>query len=452
MRLGKTAIVALASALWLAAGVSQAKLTALEAERLGKDLTPQGAEKAGNKDGTIPEWTGGLAKPPAGFDPKAGYSDPFASDKPLFTITAENLDKYKDKLTPGQLAMFKKHPQTWKMHVYPTRRTAAYPQRVYDAVKKEATQIELGSDGNAVLNRKDSTTPFPIPKTGQEAMWNHVMRYRSGGWERTFVWFNVRPSGDNYKVGFHDKAVFNQNMDQPKPNRLFNAFALYTAPATLEGTVYLVWDPIDQVAETRSAWIYNAGQRRVRRAPELAYDNIIDGTEGYRVMDQYDGFNGALDRYDWKLLGKKEIYIAYNAYKLSDKKLKYKDIIMKGHINQDLSRYELHRVWVVEANLKQGQRHVYSKRTFYIDEDSWNVTLEEDYDARGQLWRLSDHHLMQFYDAPLMWYQVNNWYDLISGAYLTHGLNNEEKEPWKWDVKGSVSEFSPDNLRRVGTK
>ena len=38
-----------------------------EAAQLGKTLTPTGAEKAGNKDGTIPEWTGGLTTPPAGL-------------------------------------------------------------------------------------------------------------------------------------------------------------------------------------------------------------------------------------------------------------------------------------------------------------------------------------------------------------------------------------------------
>ena len=71
--------------------------------------------------------------------------------------------------------------------------------------------------------------------------------------------------------------------------------------------------------QTRSAWIYNAGQRRVRRAPDLAYDNFNDGTEGMRTSDQFDAWNGAPDRYDWKLVGKKEIYVPYNAYKLADK-------------------------------------------------------------------------------------------------------------------------------------
>ena len=41
------------------------------------------------------------------------------------------------------------------------------------------------------------------------------------------------------------------------------------------------------------------------------------------------------------------MYIASDSYKLDDPKLKYADIIKAGHINQDLARYELRRVWHV---------------------------------------------------------------------------------------------------------
>ena len=88
-------------------------------------------------------------------------------------------------------------------------------------------------------------------------------------------------------------------------------------------------------------------------------------------------FNGAPDRYDWKLIGKKELYIPYNAYRLDSPQLKYSDIIKPGHINRDLTRYELHRVWEVEATLKTGERHIYAKRHFFIDEDTgrlqWSI-------------------------------------------------------------------------------
>ena len=296
-----------------------AKLTADEAARLGADLTPMGAEKAGNKDGTIPAWTGGLCAPPAGWTAAKGYVDPFASDKVQFTITKANAGQYKDKVTPGMQAMLDKYPE-FKMNVYQTRRTACLPQEAYDVIKSMSTKIELQGFGYV---GGVSYAPFPIPKNGLEAIWNHAPRYVGGGVKRQYNSFPVRSNGDHYRIATEERRIFNQNLDQPQDNLLGVYLARFLAPATLEGTVFLVHEPVDQVKQARSAWIYNAGQRRVRRAPDLAYDNINDGTEGLRTTDQFDAWNGAPDRYDWKLLGKKEMYVPYNAFKLSNKALKY---------------------------------------------------------------------------------------------------------------------------------
>jgi hypothetical protein len=370
---------------------AHARMTDAEVARLGADLTPIGAEKAGNKDGTIPAWTGGLCAPPAGWKPEMGYTDPFPGDKPKFTITKANADQYKDKLTPGLLALLAKY-DNFKMPVYETRRTACYPQSVYDEVKAFATKIDLQGFG---ITGGRSAVPFPIPKNGLEVMWNMQQRYLGGGLEREYNAFPVRGNGDYYKVGAHELRIFNANLDQPQDNLLLVFLSDLTAPATLVGTVYLVQEPLDQVKQIRAAWIYNAGQRRVRRAPELSYDNITDGTEGMRTSDQFDAWNGAPDRYDWKLIGKKEIYIPYNAFKLSSKALKYdKDIIRKNTINSDLMRYELHRVWQVEGTLKAGSRHIYGKRVFYLDEDTWTVVYEDAYDTRKQLWRVGVHPMI----------------------------------------------------------
>lgn len=439
---------AIAAAGLIAALPAQAKLSAAEAARLGADLTPVGAEKAGNADGSIPAWTGGLCAPPAGWTAAKGYTDPFANEKPKFTITAANAEQYKDKLTAGTLAMLKKY-DNFKMPVYETHRTACYPQEVYAEVKDMATKLDL--QGFGVVGGR-SAVPFPIPKNGLEAMWNHQQRYLGGGISRDYHSFPVRASGDFYKIGVHEYRIFNQNLDQPKENLLLTFLSYFTAPATLEGTVFLVHEPLDQVKEGRSAWIYNAGQRRVRRAPDLAYDNVNDGTEGIRVTDQFDAWNGAPDRYDWKLIGKKEIYIPYNAYKLSDKSLKYKDIIRKNTPNSDLMRYELHRVWVVEGTLKKGSKHIYGKRTFYLDEDTWTVVYEDAYDTRNNLWRVSIHPMIQFYDAKVPWYRANIWHDLNNQSYLLSLLDNEIKTPWKFGEKGKWSDFQPDALRRIGTK
>jgi hypothetical protein len=416
--------------------------------RLGKDLTPIGAERAGNADGTIPAWEGGLTTSPPGWDPKQGYVDPFPDDKPLFTITAANAAQYADKLSTGMQALLGKYPQNFRMVVYPTRRTAALPKEVTDRVIAQAPKVQLNGFGLKDLG--GSTTPFPIPENGLEVIWNHLVRYTGGGTTRTGHSFPVRSNGDYFKIGFHAQRIYAQNMEGAEPNRLFYALGYFTEPATLRGTIFLVHEPVDQVAEQRSAWIYNNGQRRVRRAPDLAYDGINDGSEGMIVTDQVDGYNGAPDRYDWKLVGKREIYIPYNTYRLSDKSLKYKEIITKNTINPDLVRYELHRVWVVEATLKPGQRHVYAKRTFYLDEDSWSVVSEDAYDGRGGLWRVALHGIIQCYDAQVPWYRFGVVHDLNSGGYIAGGLDNEIRDPMQFNVKGRIGDFQPDALRRLG--
>ena len=440
---------AVAVALLGAAAPALAGLSAAEIARLGADLTPIGAEKAGNKDGTIPAWTGGLCAPPAGWTAAQGYTDPFASDKVLFTITKANAAQYKDKLAPGVLAMLNKY-DNFKMNVYPTHRTACYPQEVYDNVKAQAGKVEL--QGFGIANRGPSTVPFPIPKSGMEAIWNHTMRYLGGGISRDYNSFPVRANGDFYKIGVHEYRIFNQNMDPPQDNLLLGFLSFFTSPATLEGTVFLVHEPVDQVKQSRSAWIYNAGQRRVRRAPDLAYDNVNDGTEGLRTTDQFDAYNGAPDRFDWKIIGKREMYVPYNSYKLGSKSLKYKDMIQKNPANADLLRYELHRVWEIEATLKAGSKHVYGKRVFFLDEDSWSVLYEDAYDTRKQLWRVSMFPMIQFYDAKVPWYRANIWHDLNNGGYLFSNVDNEIKTPWKFGEKGKWGEFQPDSLRRIGTK
>ena len=430
------------------AGASQEEIA-----KLGTELTPTGAIKAGNADGTIPAWDGGLATPPAGYNPKEGYIDPFADEKPLFVINAQNYEQYKDKLNPGVIALMQKYPDTFYMPVYKTHRTFAYPQNVYDHIKELAATTSM--EGESLKGYSQPGIPFPLAKTGAEVITNHLNRYYGGALDRCGDWLPVQPNGDYYRVGFCTENVSASNMDktQEDGNDMFYFFGLYDAPATLVGTIYLVQDTIDKTIGERRAWIYNAGQRRVRRAPDLAYDNIDDGTEGMRYTDDYWGFNGGIDRYDWKLVGKKEMYIPYNAYKLGDPSLKYADMVDKGTLKSDLMRYELHRVLEVEATLKEGKSHAYAKRTFYIDEDSWMIALEDAYDSRGNLWRAYTLPLMQFYDAPAMLQRAFLTHDLVSGAFIVSQLDNERKMPnMKFGAKGRYADYQTSAIRRRGTK
>ncbi|AVF56889.1 UNVERIFIED_ORG: hypothetical protein J2W65_004197 [Pseudomonas parafulva] len=431
-----------------------AAVPAGEAAKLGNTLTPMGAEKAGNADGSIGPWQP-LSKTAGSVDGKGFLADPYGTEQPLFTITAQNADQYKDKLSPGQMAMLKRYPDTYKLPVYKTHRGSTVPAEVFAAIKENATQATLVEGGNG-LNNFRTAVPFPIPQNGLEVIWNHITRYRGGSVSRQVIQATPQQNGSFNPVSFSDQFVFRDRMKDYDPNNPGNILFYFkqevTAPARLAGTVLLVHETLDQVKEPRKAWIYNAGQRRVRQAPQVSYDGPGTAADGLRTSDNLDMFNGAPDRYDWKLEGKKELYIASNAFKLDDPKLKYADIIKAGHINQDLARYELRRVWHVVATLKPGQRHIYAKRDFYIDEDTWQAAVIDQYDGRNQLWRVSEAHSQPYYNVEVPWITLEAIYDLQSGRYLALGMKNEEKRAYNFNFTASKADFQPAALRQSGIR
>ena len=237
--------------------------------------------------------------------------------------------------------------------------------------------------------------------------------------------------GQYTPVQFDEELYLLYSLPNMTPEKLANRILLFkqtvTAPARLAGGILLVHESLDQVKQPRDAWLYNPGQRRVRRAPQVAYDNPGTAADNMRTSDQLDMFNGAPDRYDWKLVGKREVYVPYNSYKLQDPSLKYKDIVTPLHLNPDHLRYELHRVWVVDATLRPGERHIYKRRVFYIDEDSWQILVIDQYDNRDQLWRVSEGHAMNFYNVPTLWTAAEVHIDLQAGRYVVMGLFNESR-------------------------
>ncbi len=451
-------ILVLGCALLVAVGVTATATaqqpSAEEIAKLGGELTPLGAIKAGNAEGTIPAWEGGISKPPAGWKAGMHYIDPFADDEVLFTITAANVDKYADKLTPGQKALFKAYPDTYKMKVYPTRRSAAYPQRIYDKTKEIASTARLVEGGNGVTGAINGI-PFPIPKNGHQVIWNHLLRYRADSAERIIGQAAPTRGGSYTLVQFRDEFYMLYSMagktEADLNNRILYFRQEVMAPARLAGGILLVAETLNQVKEHRNAWLYNPGQRRVRRAPNVAYDNPGTAADAMRTSDQFDMYNGAPDRYDWELVGRKEIYIPYNSYKLQDPSVKFEDILTPLHINQDLARYELHRVWVVDSTLKPDARHIYKRRTFYLDEDSWQIVAADAYDNRDQLWRVSEGHAMTYYNVPSLWTSLEVHTDLQAGRYLAIGLNSEYP-PYKFDIERSLEYYTPAALRRAGVR
>lgn len=457
----------LAVALGLSAGAA-AKVPADAAKELKSTLTPFGALRAGNGkdvmsgDG-IPEWEGGLTKSqlPAAYK-KAGqhHPDPFASDKPLFTIASQNYKQYADRLPKGMQSLFETYPQTFKVPVYPSRRSHSAPGWVDENTFRNATAGILISDGNGIDNAYGGI-PFPIPSGSNseqalQIVWNHVLRWRGVNVVRRAAEVAVQRNGDYSLVVSQQEVYFRYynpkgSIKDLADNVSFYYLAFTKSPPRLAGGAVLVHETIDQKAMPRQAWGYNAGQKRVRRAPNLAYDTPIAAADGLRTADDTDIYNGAPDRYEWKLIGKKEMYIPYNNYRLDSPDITYQQLLMKGHPNPDFTRYELHRVWVVEGALKSGARHLYSKRTFYIDEDSWSIAVADLYDGRNALWRVSQAFLKNYYEVPTTWSALDVFHDLRSGRYHAQYLDNEEDTTLDFSqaVPGDAY-FSPAALRRRG--
>ncbi len=436
---------------------AQAAVSPEEAAQLGAQLTPIGAERAGDAAGTIPEWTGGLPVNAGKVDERGFLEDPFAKDAPLFVITASNVEQYKDQLSDGQVAMFKRYPETFKMPIYPSRRSAALPEDIYAKIKHSAVTTMAVDGGYGVNNFTDSRYyAFPIPKNGLEVQWNHVTRYRGGNIRRVITQATPQVNGAFTPIRFDETVAGPQDLPDLPKDRGDNIVSYFkqqvTAPSRLAGNVLLVYETLDQIKEPRSAWVYNAGQRRVRRAPQVDYDGPGTAADGLRTTDNFDMFSGAPDRYDWKLLGKREMYIPYNSYKLDSPDLEYKDIIQASHLNQDHTRYELHRVWEVEATVKPEARHIYAKRKMYFDEDTWQLAVVDHYDGRGQLWRVAEGHMQQYYHAQAAAYTLEVIYDLNAGRYLALGMKNEERHSFEFGVPLRFSDFTPAALRNSGVR
>jgi hypothetical protein len=454
--MNKLTILSAAVVMALGAPVAMAKVSEAEAAKLGAELTPQGAVRAANADGSIPAWDGGITKPVAGYTKGMHHPDPFPSDKVLMTITNANKDQYKALLNPGQVKLFELYPDTYKMNIYETRRTASVPQYVYDATKANATRAELVAQGNGISGATIGV-PFPIPANGLEVIWNHILRYRGVDLETNRSQASPTSTGSYTLVETAEELRFEYSRPEitleklKETNTLFYFKQVVTQPARLAGTALLVKETMDQEALPRQAWTYNTGQRRVRKAPNIAFDTPGTVADGLRTTDDFDMFNGSPVRYNWELVGKKEMYIPYNDYKLHSDSLKYDQILKPGHINPELVRWEKHRVWEVKATLKEGMRHIYKTRVFYIDEDSWQVALTDMYDNRDELYRVANAHSINYYEVPTLWTTLEVFHDLQSRRYLAMGLDNEGRM-YDFEAKLSESNFTPDALRRAGIR
>ncbi|MFZ2827093.1 DUF1329 domain-containing protein [Hydrogenophaga sp.] len=422
-----------------------------EAARLKSSLTPVGAERAGNKAGTIPAWDGGLTKAPAGYRNGDARPDPFAADKPTLSINAKNMAQHADKLTDGVQALMKKYPD-FHIDVYPTRRSAAMPAFVYDNTFQNATRAKVVDAGHGVEGAYGGI-PFPIPKDGYEAIWNHRLAWRGGNFTMPVRVWVMTADGKRSMASGGVQTISQTYYDKGGSLDKFDGFYQYgkfvaNAPGSKAGEAILAHDGVNASAP-RGLWQYLVGQRRVRKAPSVAYDTPDSVTSGIGLFDEAFNLFGPIDKHDLKLIGKKEIYIPYNNNRAAAAKVD--DLVTPGTLNPAQVRWELHRVWEVEATLAAGKRHVVPKRKYYIDEDSWQIVLLDGWDAKGQLWRTNYSLMLTAPDIPavssfVMW----GGYDLQTGAYYLNMSSNEL--PRQYEVKEPIPRafFSPESLSSEG--
>ena len=192
--------------------------------------------------------------------------------------------------------------------------------------------------------------------------------------------------------------------------------------------------------------------RRVRQLPEFGFDQPLAFTGGKMTIDSDRLFNGSPERYDWKILGKQSMIIPYNAYGLDDTRVKYQDLLGVHHINPVHTRYEMHRIWVVEATLKPTYRHKYAKRVIFVDEDTWQPVLEDNYDSRGQLWRVNQVNLKYIYGTEGFQTRVTTYNDILRDAYVIDRMTNEAQQQPRYGKAAGLdaSMFTPDYSRRMG--
>ncbi|WP_420231718.1 DUF1329 domain-containing protein [Pseudomonas sp. ABY48] len=437
------------------AAISLQSAMAATPDDLGKSLTPLGAERAGNADGTIPAWDGGYTTVDPSYKAGGKRNDPFAADKPLFSITAQNMDQYADKLSEGTKAVFKRYPDTYRIDIYPTRRTAAAPQWVYDNTLKNAREAKLV---DTVTGPRPEGAyggiPFPIPKNGAEVMWNHVLNWRGTSISIDTRHYLVTAEGSQVMTtdgrGLQEMPYYYPEGNAANYDGTYWLFRLVTmGPALRAGEQILGRLNLD--AEKDVNYTYLVGQRRVRKLPNACCDTPLPASAGVMTFDETNLYQGRMDRFNWKLVGKQEMYIPYNTNKLQVA-AKPEDVLGKHHLNPDYVRWELHRVWVVEAELAPGKRHQLPKSRYYLDEDTWQTVLAERWDANSQLVKVLWSMPSVMPDVPAVAQVSSGFYDMISGAWFIQSLYAGKESQYGIVDRYNASEFLPAAMAGSGVR
>lgn len=445
-----TAMATCLAALGLHLG-AHAGVSTEEAARLKTDLTPNGAEKAGNKDGSIPAWNGGYTMPIPGDKPGGRRGDPFKDEKPLYSIHAKNAEQHADKLTDGTKALLAKYPDSFRIDVYKTHRSAAAPQWAYDNTFKNATRAKLNGDQ---VEGAYGGIPFPIPKVGAEVMWNHILRWRGTSWQFQTNMYQLTADGKAVQTteGIGD-SLSPYYLPEGQPDKWNGDFwrvrVVNSGPPIRAGEAIVGRENLDP--SKSQSWVYLTGQRRVRKLPNPCCDTPAQVAAGVMSMDEIEVFMGRLDQFDWKLIGKREMIIPYNTNRLLQPTTDA-EVLAAHHLAPNHMRWELHRVWVVEATLREGKRHQARKSRYYCDEDTWTCVLGDRWDHNGQLWKTLWANTFVAPDFPGVLIGSFGFNDLLAGTAFVSNLFNQKKAHYPIVPRLADSHFTPDGLAAGGAR
>ena len=382
------------------------------------------------------------------FNPELNsYPDPFSNDQIILSINIDNYKEYKDNiLTPGQISMFETYPKTFKMNIYPSRRSCAVPSEVLALTDKNALLID---DGEGVVGVVGSI-PFPNPTEALHHVWNHILRYRGVEIYGASPFYIINPDGTRiYGAGEAiAKNYWNPFVRDEKKGLQGMLMTKVTHPPRLADASTLVIESLNAFKSPRKAWVYNPGTRRVRRAPDITYDYKPSASQGLTTVDQVDGFNGAKDRYNWSDLGTQSRLMPYNAYKFHETQIE--EVLTPYHVNQDHLRYELVNVNVVKATLKDDKRHIIPQRIMYFDIDSHNMLAEETFDDQSNLMAYREFPVINFYDQPMCLSIHSATYDFATRRYQLQSVRSTDipKVQWRLNEPHDEKMFTPEGLKR----
>lgn len=400
-----------------------------EAALLGNELTPVGANPNPGPKGIIPAYTPKWLGEP----PKVEYEgrfcpNPYPDEQPLFTITGDNWQQYAKHLGAGQVAMFKQYTDSFEIQVYPTHRDFRRTDRRRKNIRLNALNSRVVNNG-LTLKGAYGGVAFPVPDNGLQVVYNVLTASPAWFIENPRMSAYVRASGNiswsRSKLLVYNPYARGNNREEWAYDDVYAySISIDKLPARLAGRITFTANTYDFRGVSRQSWQYKPGLRRLRKTPDVGFDYPSD--TGPRVVDEQKGFNGSPELYNWKLVGKRRMYVPFHTYELDSPKLEYSDLITKnGHANPDHIRYELRRVWVVVGTLKPNRRHLYQKRRLYVEEDSWFVVMTDMYDRRGELWRTALYGTYYDYAAKGYYINVAMYHDLTSGAYSIEGMSNE---------------------------